>query len=146
MLNDDAVKSMNDILVLQNDFGLSHPQWRLKELLRNLIPEVEFTKPKNPQEAEILHLGEAQRIAMVNQQNQKQRKFAVLFHAAKILRGEIRLEKSWKLGDEVEEFSLPPQMEAFTSWLISGEGNKGNVRIKKGASMVGQVITDNVLS
>lgn len=102
MLNDGAVKSMNDILVLQDDFSLNRPRWRFKELLHNLIPEVELTKPKNPREAEILHFGEARRIAMVNQQNQEQRKFTVLLHAAKILRDEIRLQKSWKLGDEVE--------------------------------------------
>ena len=94
MLDDGAVKSMHDISVLQDDFGLNRPRWRLKELLCNLIPEVEFTKPKNPREAELVYLGEARRIAMMNQQNQEQQKFTVLLHAAKILRDEIRLENS----------------------------------------------------
>ena len=64
MLEDGVVMSMADIENEQDKYGLGYSRWRLKDLLRQQICDVEFIKPKNPREPDMVHLPEARQIAM----------------------------------------------------------------------------------
>ncbi|XP_050697763.1 uncharacterized protein LOC126986097 [Eriocheir sinensis] len=144
-LESGVVLSMGEIDAIKEQHGVGRSRWRIKELLSTMVPGVEFTKPKNPREPELVHLAEARKEALTNQRTIEDFKLATLLKAAKILREETLKEPDWKFEGDMANFNLPPLVKSFATWVVGGAG-RNNLRTEKGASIIGQVLMTNILS